>query len=314
MNNFILNIKDFALNFVDDITRAFKTNELSGNEEIVRKNLTLVNNVTKDDYLDKKYTTKAKAELVHAKKHVILHKDDYIAYYRNAYLKETIEYEDLYIPKQIKREDYIKKNILKKNYSKTRWVIGIASFFLLAGFNLTFATILAVVNAYALPYFYELYHKPYQEGKKQYQRILDNIEDKLDTIIEKESLEKNESNKRVAELSLKIAECLDLINKEPYPNCIREQEALIKLNAKFLKDEEATKALPQDSLKPKLVFVSYESCLDDIRRIILENQKIYRSKKLVEERSGLDITSPVLDTGLPEVKEVQTLKRYRRKN
>ncbi len=316
MKNFLLNVKDFALNFVDDITRAFKTNELSGNEEFVRKNLTLINNVTKENYLDGKYSVNAKTELKKAKKNILTHQDDYIAYYRNAYLNEAVEYEELYIPKKMKREDYIKNIVLKKNYKKIKWGIGIASFLLFGGISFTFATILAIINSIGLPYFYELYHKPYQVGKKEYQKVLDNIEDKLGVTLEKESLENNEVHAKVAELSLKIAACLELINKEPYPNCIKEQEALVKLNAEFLQEERETKALPNDSIKPKLIFVSYESRLADIRRVILENQKLYRSEKLVESKVMgsdlvLDAQTPTLDTSVPVMQVGRKLGRYR---
>ena len=283
MKNFLLNVKDFALNFVDDIARAFKTNELSGNEEIVRKNLTLVNNVTKEDYLDNKYLSKAKVELVKAQKHMVLHSNDYIAYFRNEYLNEDVKYEELYKTKTIKRKDYLKNIVLKKKYTKIKWLIGILTYLLIGGFSFTLGIILAIVNAFGLPYFYELYHKPYQEGKIRYTKILDNIKDKIDVIIEEETtLTKTNSSKRVAELSLKIVACLDLINKEPYPDCLKEQQALVKLNAEFLKDELANKTVSPANMEPKLVFVSYEARLAEIRRIILEKQEINRSKKLVK--------------------------------
>lgn len=320
MENFILNVKNFALNFVDDITRAFKTNELSGNEEIVRKNLTLVNDVTKEDYLDNKYITKAKVELVKAQKHMALHSDDYISYFRNEYLNEDVKYEELYKTKYAKRKDYLKNIVLKKKYTKIKWVIGILTYLLIGGMSFSLGIILGIVNAFGLPYFYELYHKPYQEGKKRYNKILDNIKDKIDVIIEEEeTITKTNSSKRVADLSLKIAACLELINKEPYPDCLKEQQALVKLNAEFLKDELANKTVSPDNMEPKLVFVSYESRLADIRKVILEKQEINRSRKLVEDKvigSGLtlDVEPPVLDTPIPEVTHPQTLKRYRIKN
>ena len=321
--NLISNISNFVANFGEDLKRALKTNELSGNEALVRKNLNLINEVTQDDYLDNKYNAKAKAELKKVQKHMVLHNDDYIAYFRNEYLKEMVTYKEQYIQKTTKREEYIKNIVLKKKYTKSKWVIGILSFIFVEGFSvilgpttLPLGIIIALANAKVLPYFYELYHKPYQEGKAKFNKILDNIKDKIDTTIEEESLEQNNPSKQIADLSIKIAACLDLINKEPYPDCIKEQEALIKLNAEFLQDELASKTMPTDSLEPKLIFVSYESRLAEIRRIILEKQKINRSRELVEDKfvgSGLtlDEEMPSFEIQLPTVKQAPTLKRYR---
>ena len=316
MNKILSNIKSFMDNFTTDLKRALKTNELSGNEALVKKNLNTINEVTSDKYLENKRTAKAKAELKNVQKHMISHYDDYVAYFRNEYLNETIEYTDRYLPKKMVREDYIRDIVLKKKYTKTKWIIAILSLILVEGFSallgsaaLPVGIIIALVNANGIPYFNELYHKPYQKGKYKYLKILDNIKDKINTTIEEETIERGNPYKQVAELSAKIAACLDLINKEPYPNCIKEQQALMLLNARFLQEELASKTTPTSQMKPKLVLVSYETRLEEIRRIILENQRINRSRKIVEEK--------VINSDLnreekqPEVKENHVLKRYR---
>ena len=303
MNKFLTSIKSFVDNFTVDFKRALRTNELSGNEALVRKNLKTINEVTKDNYLDNKRNAQAKEELKKVQKHMISHYDDYVAYFRNEYLNQTIECKERYIPKTMKREEYIRSVVLKKKYTKPKWIIGILSFIFVEGFSvilgpttLPLGIIIALVNANAIPYFNELYHKPYQKGKFKYLKILDNI--------------KEDPNKQVAELSAKIAACLDLINKEPYPNCIKEQQALMILNARFLQDELASRTTPAKSMKPKLILVSYEARLDEIRRIVLENQRINRSRKVVEDRVINSNLTPE-EPKQPEVKETHVLKRYR---
>ncbi len=276
------------MNEIKNLWNSFKQTifnfKFGGNEALVKKNMDKLNALTDDDYLNKvKENDLARAEIINAKKHLDSHKEDYVAYFKNAYLEEEVEVQGRYTNTKMKRKDYINNKLLKSTkYGWIKFGIGFASILLFSHINLLVNLIISLGLAFNLPKIYELYLKPYFMGEQKYNEVLDNLKDKNDVLIMEKSEKRDIDKEDIADLSLDIARCIDDIQKEPYPGCEREIDALKNLNYEFLAEELKSRTEPT-KIELKLVFKDYKAAFEDLKKYVLEQQMIERSKKVVED-------------------------------
>ena len=204
----------------------------------------------------------------------------------------------------MKRRDYITDVLLKEKYTGMKLAIGIPSFIIFTAAFLPLGLPISIFLANYIPKHIELNVKPKEKALDKYVSIIDTINDKLSTINIENKEEKTSLETLIAKFSLEIADVIDLINAEPYPDKEKEERELLMLNREFLREQKALIDEEESSIKLKLVYTDYNVRLEEIKDKVLEKQKIYRSAKLVKDRSeDYAIILPTVET--------QKLSRYR---
>ena len=189
--------------------------------------------------------------------------------------------------------------------------IGIPSFIIFTAAFLPLGLPISIFLANYIPKHIELKVKPKEKALDKYISILDTIDDKLSTIHIENKEEKTSLESLVAKFCLEIADVLDLINSEPYPDKEKEEKALLMLNKEFLKEQKSLVDEPETSIELKIVYTDYNVKLEEIKSKVLEKQKLYRSARLVKDKSDdFAIELPYVQT----TKKSQKLTRYRVKN
>lgn len=299
------------MNFIEKLKRKFIREKYRGNQELARRNMEHINAILAPEYLDKvESKEKALKELSNLKEHLLNHEKDYLAYFRDEYLNEEVEYRQKYIKTKMKRKDYIKNVALKEEYTGLKLAIGIPSFIIFTAAFLPLGLPISIFLANYIPKRREYVIKPRDAAIDRFAGVIDTIKEKIETIGIEETEHKSSLETLVSKFSLEVAEVMDLIDKYPYPNSQKEETDLLLLNREFLKEQKELIDEPETSIKLKLVYTDYNAKLEEIKNKILEKQKLHRSANVVkEEAEDFSIGLPYVPTTKPK-----KLMRYRVKN
>lgn len=294
-------------NLLNKLMNNFINYKLQGNEELVVHNIDRLNKVIDSNYLDEiNSSEEAQEEILNARDHIIENKDDYVIYFRNQYLEEETAIQRRYTTDYKPKREAIKEVTLKSTaYKIVKWVIGISSVLMFSSWNLILNLIISLSLANGIPCIIEYIIKPYYYGNLKYRSYVDKMKDKLNYLNDVKAKKRDIDKEDIADLSLDIAKCINDIQQEPYPGCEREIDALKNLNYEFLAEELKSRMEPA-KIELKLVFKDYKAAFEDIKKYVLEQQMIERSKKVVEEAI---IDQPDLTPTKPK-----KLVRYRVKN